>query len=408
MSGVTTVGRCVGVLAVLHLTAPPAALAQTAEPASTAAFAGRVSFGGDASVTVGSADPGWFTYTDYETSAIRRVRAGIAVEARITPSVTALFEARGETGRGVTPYAWYVRYRPWKSGILTVQAGRVPPVFGAYARRSYPRDNPLVADPLLYQYLTSLRPDAVPATADDLLRMRARGWLVWYPVGSEEWHNGVPPVASSQWDTGAQAMVVAGSFQAAGAVTSGSLSYPRAGDVNQAPHVSGRVAWHPAVGVVIGASASRSVFLDEGLVSALPEPAKVRPYRQQALGVDGEFSRGYWLLRGEFVSNAWTLPDIGSPHLGGPLRARGGYLEYRYRLHPRLYVAGRADRLAFSGLQGSVDARTWDANVTRVEAGGGFVLRRRLLLKGSYLFHQRDGGRVRVAHMWAAQLMWWF
>ena len=47
-----------------------------------------------------------------------------------------------------------------------------PPSFGAFGRRAYNADNPLIGYPLAYQYLTSLRADAIPATADDLLRMR--------------------------------------------------------------------------------------------------------------------------------------------------------------------------------------------------------------------------------------------
>ena len=54
-------------------------------PTEPVTFAGgRVLVAGDASVTYGSEDPGWFTYTDYETSAIRRLRAGVTVEARAT------------------------------------------------------------------------------------------------------------------------------------------------------------------------------------------------------------------------------------------------------------------------------------------------------------------------------------
>ena len=39
-----------------------------------------------------------------------------------------------------------------------IQVGRVPPTFGAFARRTYATDNPLIGYPLAYQYLTSLRP----------------------------------------------------------------------------------------------------------------------------------------------------------------------------------------------------------------------------------------------------------
>ena len=56
-----------------------------------------------------------------------------------------------------------------------IQAGRIPPTFGAFGRHAYGTDNPVIGYPLAYQYLTSLRTDAVPETADDLLRdARAR------------------------------------------------------------------------------------------------------------------------------------------------------------------------------------------------------------------------------------------
>jgi len=36
-------------------------------------------------------------------------------------------------------------------------------VIGAFARQAYGRDNLVIGTPLAYQYLTSLRPDALPA-----------------------------------------------------------------------------------------------------------------------------------------------------------------------------------------------------------------------------------------------------
>src|SRR5256886_9040457 len=60
------------------------------------------------------------------------------------------------------------------SDLFDIQAGRVPPTFGAFARRAYVSDNFLIGYPLAYQYLTSLRPDAVPANADELLRSEER------------------------------------------------------------------------------------------------------------------------------------------------------------------------------------------------------------------------------------------
>ena len=73
----------------------------------------------------------------------------------------------------VRPYAAYVRVRPWRDRAAR-HPGRPDP---AVVRRLRPprlsgTDNPLIGYPLAYQYLTSIRPDAVPATAADLLGMR--------------------------------------------------------------------------------------------------------------------------------------------------------------------------------------------------------------------------------------------
>src|SRR6185295_3883213 len=98
----------------------------------------------------------------------------------------------------------YLRVRPWKDRSFDVQAGMVPPVFGAFARRRYGSDNPLIGYPLAYQYLTSVRPDAAPATADDLLAMRGEGWWSRFPIGDPSRRPGSPLASALRWDTGVE------------------------------------------------------------------------------------------------------------------------------------------------------------------------------------------------------------
>jgi hypothetical protein len=377
-------------------------------PTEPVTFAGgHLLVGGDASVTYGSDDPGWFTYTDYETSAIRRVRAGVTVEARASGRVSFLTEIRAETGVGVTPYAWYVRISPLASRLLDIQAGRIPPVFGAFTRRAYPQDNPLIGSPQTYQYLTSVRPDAAPATADDLLKMKGRGWLVRYPVGDTTAHNGVATVAAERWDTGVQVRIGPPVFEAAVAYTVGSLSDPRVTDNNGGGQLAGRVAWRPGPALTVGVSAARGTFVADNVREARPD-APPGHDTQQALGVDAELSWGRWLVRGEYVANSWRLPPLDAPRLIDPLTSHAGYAEAKYRLHPRLYVAIRGDLMRFTTIAGSAGTETWEAGVTRVEYGMGFTLRRGLLLKTSVLSNWRDGGRVTASHLGAVQLLFWF
>jgi hypothetical protein len=335
------------------------------------------------------------------------VRAGVTIEARASDRVSFLTEIRAETGAGVTPYAWYVRVSPLASGWLDIQAGRIPPVFGAFARRSYPHENPLIGSPQTYQYLTSVRPDAVPATADDLLEMRGRGWLVTYPVGDPEPHNGVPTIAAERWDTGVQIRMGPPALEGALSYTVGSLSDPRIRDDNQGGQVAGRVAWRPVPAFTVGVSAARGVFVADVVKDARPD-ARTEEDHQRAFGVDAEASWGRWLLRGEFVANSWSLPPLDAPRLAGPLESRAGYAEAKVRLHPRLYAAVRGDLMRFAAIEGSSGVETWEADVSRLEYGVGFTIRRGLLLKASVLSNWRDGGRVRRSHLGAAQVLFWF
>src|SRR5262249_3228836 len=145
---------------------------------------GTVTVGGDVTATIGAKDQiAFFNFTDYEHNALRMFRVSLNGMWRPTEQFAFVSEIRSEDLHRVIPYAVCGRVRPWKRRAFDVQVGRIPPVFGAFARRSYGTDNPLIGYPLAYQYLTSIRPDAIPATADDLLFMRARGWRATFPVG---------------------------------------------------------------------------------------------------------------------------------------------------------------------------------------------------------------------------------
>ena len=117
--------------------------AQTLPSQPIALADGRVTLGGDVSASFGSADPGFFNQTDYEHSALRMVRIDVAGAVKAGPHFAVLGELQTENIDSVRPYALYLRIRPWTSRSLDIQVGRVPPTFGAFARRTYASDNPL-------------------------------------------------------------------------------------------------------------------------------------------------------------------------------------------------------------------------------------------------------------------------
>ncbi len=401
----------IGTLLALVAAAPSFGQALRGEPMVFGA--GRITLGGDASLTLSCAetpapgncgeDTGFFNYSDYQHSTMRLLTLDVSASVRASQQFTLLAELRSENGGTPQLYALYVRFRPWKRRAFDLQAGRVPPTFGAFARRTYASDNLLIGYPLAYQYLTSLRPDATPASADDLIKMRGRGWLSSFPIGSTTPDRGLPLATAFRWDTGIQAHTASRWADATVAVTTGSLTNPLFGDDNGGKQIVGRVAVHPVPGLLMGVSGARGQFLTRGVLRSAGREADAGRFVQRAWGADAEYSRDYYLVRFETIVSDWTVPALETP-----LRAAGTALEGRYKLRPGLYAAARLDHLGFSQVTGTTRTTDWDAPVTRVEVGGGYLLRRNLQLKLSVQRNVRDGGRVPRLTLGAAQLGFWF
>lgn len=364
----------------------------------------RLTLGGEVSLAAAPPDPTFFNYTDYEYNPLRLARLGVSAVLNVHERLALLGEVRSDNLETPRVHALYLRVRPWPQRPLDVQAGLIPPVFGAFARRSYATDDFLIGYPLAYQYLTSIRSDALPATAVDLLRMRGRGWQPSFPIGSQEERPGLPLVNALRWDTGVQARAGSERLEVMAAYTTGTLSSPRLRDDNGGRQVSARLGSRPVVGLVLGASAARGAYLSRESTEGLAVDADT--FQQRAFGLDVEYSRDYWLVRAEGVWSAWDIPVIAEPRVAGPLRARAFSVEGRYKLWPGLYAAARVDHLGFNRLPGTTDP--WDAPVLRVEAGGGYHIRRHLLVKAVYQHNRRDDGRGRPLDVAAGQLLFWF
>lgn len=381
-----------------------ALLTATGARAQTAPVPPRLTLGGDVSLGMAPEDQGFFNYTDYEYTALRLARIGVNGVLRVHERLALVGELRSDNLEAPRAHALYVRFRPWTDRSIDLQAGLIPPVFGAFPRRSYSTDNFLVGYPLAYQYLTSIRADALPATSDDLVLMRGRGWKSSFPVGSPEERPGLPMVDALRWDTGVQARVGSERLEVLAAYTTGTLSSPRLRDDNGGRQVSARVSSRPVEGLVLGASASRGAYLARESTESLPVDGD--SFLQRAFGLDAEYSRGYWLVRAEGVWTGWDVPAIRQPWVTGPLRASAFFVEGRYKLLPGLYAAARLDHLDFNRPPGM--AVDWDARVTRFEGGAGYSVRRNVVLKAVYQHNRRDGGFRRSLDVVAAQILYWF
>lgn len=394
----------------------------------------RLVVSGEATITIGSHDEGYFNALDYSHDAFNLLTLSLSAELRALERVWVLGQVVDETAlrtrdfgptdrHVLRPYAFYVRVQPLEGRPLHVQAGRIPPVFGAFVRQEYGTANPLIGLPLAYHYPTIVRPDVLPPGVGELMANRGSGWLVRYPrdaAGGGQ--QGVPLVSARRWDTGVQVRWAGGPIEIGAAVTNGTLSDPLTRDDNGGKQVSARIGWQPVPAFALGGSIARGAFGSDRARD--PLGGRDVRQRQDTWGIDGEYSRGYVLVRGEVIASRWDQPFAN----GEPPRRLGalaGWLETRVKLAPRWSVAVRGDRLTFSrldvpgmgdyaGVDGesyaasSADGPGWDAPVTRVEAGASYLVRRNVRVKASYQYNWRDGGRLRQDGLLGVQLAYWF
>jgi hypothetical protein len=369
----------------------------------------RLLVGGEASASLAKRDRGFFNDQEYGQNTLRLFRLRLTTELALGAHAAVLGELRHTNDDEPRVYALYLRLRPWAAGPLDIQAGQLPPVFGSYPRRAYVADNPLIGEPLAYQYLTSLRADAAPGTVGDLIEQQGSGWLVRYPYGDPAAAPGLPLVSSLRWDTGVSARVELGPLEAAAALTQGSPSRPRVRDDNDGKGVAARIAWRPAAGWVVGASAARGRYVERGLEREIGRGERV----QRALGADAEYSRGHWIFRAEAVWASWDAPIVFRAR-DTDLRAAAYMLEARLKVAPGLTVAARADRLVFGRLTTAIPydgthRPSWEAPVTRLEMGAAYALRRNVTLKGAFQHDRREGGDYGEHDSFlAGQVVLWF
>ena len=221
------------VAAVAWFSVAAAASAQTL-PSEPVSFGnGRVVLGGDVAATIAPVDrgssvrPGGRPQHDAGVPH-RTERAGARHPPRLTAGGSAIREPRrlcrpSRCTRGCG------RLRTAGSTSRSVASRRRSASSPAWPTRSRTRSS-AIRSPI--STLTSLRPDALPASTDELLQMRARGWRSSFSVGESTPAPGVPLAASLTWDTGVQVIAGLKAVTLVGAVTNGTLSNPRVSDDN--------------------------------------------------------------------------------------------------------------------------------------------------------------------------------
>jgi hypothetical protein len=329
----------VAVAAALAFSLATPALAQDFLSGPVSLANGVVTLGSDIAVSATPQDDtngAWFNYTDYEHNALRLFRIGVTADVRVTSRVSVLTEIRSENGDGVKPYALYLRVRPWRDRPIDIQAGRIPPTFGAFARRDYGAGNPLIGYPLAYQYLTTVRPDAlagVERRRDPHARARLAAELSARLAQHRARHAADYRISMGYRRTGARRPGIA--------------ERGRRGDHRHgvgSTHARQQRGANRSSDAPSGGPTRGSYWEDrrhEALMSLTrrwPRPRfspAMRDRSSRRSGLDVELSRNYWLVRGELIWNQWQVPT-----LSHSLDAASGFVEGTYKVSPGFFRGG--------------------------------------------------------------------
>ena len=321
-------------------------------------------------------DGAWFNYTDYEHNALRLLPARRHSGRAHHRPLSVLTEIRSENGDEVTPYALYVRVRPWRDRPIDIQAGRIPPTFGAFARRNYGAGNPLIGYPLAYQYLTAVRPDALPASTDDVLadaRARMAAQLSHRLAGDRAraaTHHGVP--VGHRRAGARRARIVERQRRRherhhcpirARATTTAANRSPDACNGSRAPR--SRSALSAATGAYVADAALAAATMLGGTGDRRSRQSASMPSSRAITG----------------CCAASHLEPLAGADALAETSLRTSAVPRRPLQDSARPVRRGAHRSPRSAVVSSVGDLTWDAPVTRLEAGVGYYIRRNLLAK---------------------------
>jgi hypothetical protein len=264
---------------------------------------------------------------------------------------------------------------------LLIKAGQLSSAFGSFPLQYDDAKNPLIDQPLGYVNRLPIRADQIPCGVRDLLSQNYGGDVVNYCGGSTVEGYGILP-ATLYGLIGIEAELSLGRMDARLQLTNSSPANPLAIDSRgQYLQWAAGGGYSIRSGLRVGVSAFRGPYMDSALNSLLPAGKMVRDFPATGIGADVQWSRGRWVLNGE-----WQRFQFDSPNFAIAPALNVSYAEIKRILTPRAFVAVRVGFETFGrvGDLSGVSAAHWATSQQVNEVAFGFRPNRYQLIKAGY------------------------
>jgi hypothetical protein len=277
--------------------------------------------------------------------------------------------------------------RRWGSTSLGFKIGTLSSAFGAFPLRYDDAVNPLLDQPLPYNFL-KLRPDQLPCGVADFSPASSPA-VQFHCGGANMASYGIVPVTLYGLQ-GAEVDLSRGRLDARFQLTNSSPANPQS-FLASSQHLQWTAGGGYTIrqGFRVGMSAFRGPWLDDVVSPYLPEGSSITDFPASGLGVDVQWARGPWSANGEWQRFLFRYPRFrASP------ASSFGYVELKRIISPRWYSAFRMNYQANNHPEDLIirDASTYLPNRQAYELAVGFRPDRIQLLKVGYEWVKVDGG----------------
>lgn len=330
-------------------------------------------------------------------------RLSLYLDTKIGSHLYSLLQVRFD--RGFDPGArdggdarfdeYLLRYTPFDDARLNIQAGKFATAFGAWVGRHDSWNNPFINAPLPYENIVIIADQTPPPSLAAFLARRAK------PDQKRSW---MPMIWGPSYATGASVFGVAHGFAYALEVKNAGLSSrPSSWDATtvgfENPTVTGRLGVKPNATWDVGASASYGPYYAPTAQTFLPRGTSLGDFNQLTVGPDVTFAWRHWQVWGEAFASRFEVPMVGN------VETVAYFLESKYKLTPRLFVAARWNQQMFDKiLAPNGQWERWDRDIWRAEAALGYRFDRHLQGKIQYGHSLQNGPIQQGNNTVAAQL----